>query len=304
LRIQKNLVFRKLPIYTHIHKFNWIFCIILHLTFEEFINYKSTQNLSFYKRGIKKETLEFIKNDFEEFLLYGGYPKVVISKSKDEKKEVVKNLVNSYLLKEIREILSFENSYEYEKLLEIMAVKNANILNKTNISSDSGISLQKIDYMIDILEKTYILKKLRPVNIQKIKEIIKSPKIYFLDLGFRNAIMDLFNSTNLRVDKGYIYETFIFSELIKYGFKPKFYNYKNSNEVDFLLEKEGKKIGIEIKSLINNTNIEKSYRNYIEKYSIDEFYILNEKIFDEKVIGKTKVIFAHYLNVFDKIISK
>ncbi len=185
-----------------------------------------------------------------------------------------------------------------------MAVKNANILNKTNISSDSGISLQKIDYMIDILEKTYILKKLRPVNIQKIKEIIKSPKIYFLDLGFRNAIMDLFNSTNLRVDKGYIYETFIFSELIKYGFKPKFYNYKNSNEVDFLLEKEGKKIGIEIKSLINNTNIEKSYRNYIEKYSIDEFYILNEKIFDEKVIGKTKVIFAHYLNVFDKIISK
>lgn len=274
---------------------------IFPLTFEEFISYRSIDDLNFYNRGLKAETLDFIKNSFEEFLVYGGYPKVVVSKTKNEKEEIIKNLVNSYILKEIREILSFENSYEYEKLLEIMAVKNGGILNKSNIASDSGINMQKIDLMLDILEKTYILKKVRPITIQKIKELIKSPKVYFQDLGFRNAILETFTSTDLRVDKGFIYENFILSELIKAGIKVKFYNYKNISEVDFIIEKNGKTIAIEIKSSINNENIDKSYRNYIDKYSPDEFYIFNEKYFSEVKYNNTKVVFTHFLNIFQTI---
>lgn len=276
---------------------------IFPLTFEEFINYKSSNDLNFYNRGLKAETLDFMKNYFEEFLIYGGYPRVIISNTKEEKEEIIKNLVNSYILKEIREILSFENSYEYEKLLEIMAVKNGGILNKSNIASDSGINMQKIDLMLDILEKTYILKKVRPITIQKIKELIKSPKVYFQDLGFRNAILETFTSTDLRVDKGFIYENFILSELIKAGIKVKFYNYKNISEVDFIIEKGDKTIAIEIKSSINNNNIDKSYRNYIDKYSPDEFYIFNEKYFLDISYNNTKVVFTHFLNIFQLIKS-
>ena len=266
-------------------------------TFEEFLSYNDNTLISMYQRGISKETLSFLEIYFEEFLQYGGYPQIVKESLIEDKQDNLLNLVNSYLLKEIREILSFENSHEYEKLLEILSIKNGDILNKSNVAGDSGIKINKIDSMISILEKTYIINLLRPVQIQTIKELIKSPKLYFLDLGFRNAIMENFSKSNLRVDKGFIYETFILSELKKYGLSPKFYNYKNSSEVDFIIEKDGKSIAIEIKSSINNSNIDKSYRTYIEKFEPDYFYILNEKYFEEQKIKETKVIHTHFLNI-------
>ncbi|MEC8221148.1 MAG: ATP-binding protein [Nanoarchaeota archaeon] len=272
---------------------------IFPLNFEEFLSFRDATLINMLKRGINEETLPFVENYFEEFLQFGGYPQITKENTIKEKENSLKNLVNSYLLKEIREILSFENSYEYEKLLEILSIKNGDILNKSNIASDSGIKLNKIDSMISVLEKTYIINLLRPVQVQAIKELIKSPKIYFLDLGFRNAILENFSKSNLRVDKGFIYETFVLSELKKQGLKPKFYNYKNSSEVDFIIEKNGKTIAIEIKSSINNSNIDKSYRTYIEKYKPDSFYILNEKFFEKQEIENTKVIHTHFLNIVD-----
>lgn len=272
---------------------------IFPLNFEEFLSFRDATLINMLKRGINEETLPFVENYFEEFLQFGGYPQITKENTINEKENSLKNLVNSYLLKEIREILSFENSYEYEKLLEILSIKNGNILNKSNIAGDSGIKLNKIDSMISVLEKTFIINLLRPVQVQAIKELIKSPKIYFLDLGFRNAILENFSKSNLRVDKGFIYETFVLSELKKQGLKPKFYNYKNSSEVDFIIEKNGKTIAIEIKSSINNSNIDKSYRTYIEKYKPDSFYILNEKFFEKQEIENTKVIHTHFLNIVD-----
>lgn len=270
---------------------------IFTLTFEEFLNYKDKNLLKIYQNGVVLETLDFINSLFEEFVTFGSYPRVILENSDKEKEEILANLVNSYLLKEIREILSFDNSYEYEKLLEILSIKNGGILNKSSVSSDTGINLNKVESMISILEKTFILNLLRPIDKKQVKELIKSPKIYFLDIGFRNSIIESFQKINLRVDKGYIYETFIYSELVKAGIKPKFYNYKNSSEVDFILEKNGKTVAIEVKSSINNLNLDKSYRNFIEKYKPDYFYVLNEKFFESFEYEGTNVVFTHFINI-------
>ncbi len=268
------------------------------LTFKEFLSFKDEKLVKIYEKEIKKELVPFFENLLEEYLIYGGYPQVVITDNLEEKKNILKLLVNNYLLKEIRDVLSFENSFEYEKLLEILAIKNANLLNKTNIANDSGINTIKIDSMINILSKTYIISLLRPYENKKIKELIKSPKIYFEDLGFRNLLLDSFTKINLRVDKGEIFETFIFQELKKQEKNLKFYNFKNSSEVDFLVKIENELIPIEVKSNLSGLKIEKSAQSYIKLYSPKIMYVLNANEFGEIIFENTKVIFTHYLNVY------
>jgi len=268
------------------------------LSFEEFLNYKHPEFLTTYLKNINQKNLPLVEKLFQEFLIYGGYPQIVIQKTKEEKEFVLKNLINTYLLKEIKDILAYKSSYEFENLLKILAITDSTLLNKSNLSSDLGTYANKINEMLNVLKNTYILNIIKPYTNKKIKELIKSPKTYFQDLGFKNALLRNFNKLDLRVDKGAILENFILSELTKLELTPLFYNYKNSSEVDFLIEKNGKKFAIEVKSNLNGLKVNKGLKVYIEKYNPDEIYIFNLNTEGEIKINNTKIIFLHHLNIF------
>jgi len=235
--------------------------------------------------------------------MYGSYPQIVLEKTNEEKQFALESLVNNYLLKEIKDILSYKNSYEFENLLKFLAISDSTLLNKSNISSDLGVHINKITEMINVLNNTYIINILKPFQNKKIKELIKSPKTYFWDLGFKNILINNFNKLSLRVDKGAILESFVLSQLLKNNLKSKFYNYKNSSEVDFLIEYNNKKIAIEVKSNLTGLKVEKGLRVYIEKYMPEIVYIFNLNTQGEMIIGKTKIVFLHHLNI-DRVLKK
>lgn len=268
---------------------------IFPLSFNEFINYKKKELLNIDK--IDNLNISLFNQFFNEFIIYGGYPNVVYQNTNEEKEFILRNLVNTYLLKEIKDILLYKNSFEFENLLKFLATTDSTILNKSNISRDLNVYLAKINEMISVLEKTFIINIVRPIFNKKIKEIIKSPKTYFADLGFKNSLVNNFNSLELRVDKGAIVENFILSELVKQGIKVNFYNYRNQEEVDFIFEKDGKKIAIEVKSNLSGLKIEKSLKNYIEKFKPNIVYIFNLNQDGIIQIDDTKVIFLHHINV-------
>ncbi|MFP4403767.1 MAG: ATP-binding protein [Nanoarchaeota archaeon] len=263
------------------------------ISFEEYINYKDKKLLNLYNKGISKESFLLFKNYFEEYLIFGGYPEVVLEKDNEIKKEILKSLINTYLLKEIKDILSYKDSFEFEKILEILSINLGSILNKTNLSNTLGISRYKFDEIISVLQKTYIIQLLKPLSNSKIKEIIKSPKIYFKDNGFRNLLINNFNKLNIRNDKGFIYENFVLNEINNHNLKAHFYKYRNGAEIDFIINN----IAFEIKSSLNNMNIEKSFSGFIEKIKPKKIYVLNEKIFGERTIKNTKIIFTHIINI-------
>lgn len=235
---------------------------------------------------------------FEEFLIYGGYPDIVIEENKEDKQFALKTLINTYLLKEIKDILKSKSSFEYENLLKFIAITDSTILNRTNISSDLGIYISKVNEMINVLSNTFIINILKPFQNKKIKELIKSPKIYFNDLGFKNGILNIFNPINLRVDKGAILESFILSELEKKEIENlNFYNYKNSSEIDFTFEKNSELIGIEVKSNLSGLKVERGLREFIVKYNPKIIYIYNLNVEGELKINNTKIIFTHHINV-------
>lgn len=270
---------------------------IYHLNFSEFLRYKNEGLYNVYSKGINENNFNLIKLEFEEFITYGSYPQTILENDKKIKEEIIGSLVNTYLLKEVRDILQYKNSFEFEKVLEGLSVNLGSLINKSGLSSDLSITRYKIDEILSQLEKTYVITLLKPISSSKIKELVKSPKIYFHDIGFRNYLVKNFNNLSIRNDKGYIYENFVLTEIIKKGYVPQFYNYKNGSEIDFVINYNGKIIGFEIKSSLNNINVEKSISGFIEKIKPNKIYILNEKVYGNRKIENTEIEFTHITNI-------
>lgn len=243
-------------------------------SFKEFLKVKEPEIIPIYKKGkYKKEIIAKLNKYLEEFILYGGYPRVVLSKKIEEKNKVLENIFNTYLLKEIKEILNLSNDYQLINLLKALSLQIGNIINYNELASLTGFQYLELKKYLNILEKTYICSLIKPFYTNKRTELVKSPKVYFFDFGFRNICID--NFSHERSDKGNLYENFIFSELIKKDIKTKYWNTKSKAEVDFIIEKKGKIIPIEIKSIIKEDKITKSFDSFIEKYKPGKGYFLS-----------------------------
>jgi uncharacterized protein len=273
-------------------------------SFNEFIRVKDDRLSKLYEKGnYKDEITRRLNKHLQEFILYGGYPRVVLSKTLEEKRKVLEGIYNTYLLKEIKEILDLSNDYSLIKLLKALSMQIGNIINYNELSNLTDFSYSDLKKYLNILEKTYICKLLMPFYTNKRVELVKSPKVYFFDLGFRNICLDNFSKG--RTDIGSMYENFIFSEMIKNNTNVKFWNTKSKAEVDFIIEKQNKIIPIEIKSTLNNTLITKSYHSFIDKYKIKEGYILSLNFEGKKETNDQKIIFlpfVKFLNIPKKSI--
>lgn len=224
------------------------------LDFEEFLWFlqkeKLSENLTNIK-NLKGDKLGSTLKDFEEllkeFLIFGGYPEVVLKKTKEEKKEVLDSIFDLYVKKDLIEYLKIDNVLETKKLIEYIAVNNGRKIKYDDISKLTSLNFSQIKQRLEILKETYLLAELRPFFTNKNKEIVKIPKIYFIDPGVRNYFINNFNNLSLRNDSGFLFETFVISELIKCGVKNlKFWQDKNENEVDILID-EPIQIPIEVK---------------------------------------------------------
>ncbi|MCK5107924.1 MAG: ATP-binding protein, partial [Nanoarchaeota archaeon] len=177
-------------------------------SFKEFLSYKNPELISiFNKKKYGTEILSQLNKYLEEFLSYGGYPAVVLTESKESKKLILKNIFNTYILREIKEILELSENDKLVLLLKSFSLQIGNLINYTELSNITGFDFNTLKKYIKILEDTFICMRCLPFYTNKRTEIIKSPKIYFLDYGFRNICIDNFSKE--RTDKGQIYENLI-----------------------------------------------------------------------------------------------
>ena len=251
-----------------------------------------------YTKKLSLQSKHQLSNYFNKHITYGGFPDVILATTNDNKRKELQNLVDVYLLKEIREILHFENEFEYLLLLKRLSANNGSIVNYSNISKDINVHSKRVKEMISILEKTGIISIITPFFENTIKEMIKSPKIYFNDLGFRNQLISNFSDIEYRQDKGEMFENFFVIVCRKFGIVPQFYNIKNQYEVDFCIMRNGKKYFFEIKSKLNSSKLTPSMKKAIKYENIDYFYVLNKTIEDEFEFENTKIKFDSLFNVY------
>jgi len=257
-------------------------------SFREYMRAKDKKLEKYLReKRVSKIILERLNHHLENYLIYGGYPQVVLSESDDQRKKVLDSILNTYLLKEIREILDLSEDYRLMNLMKALSLQIGNILNYNEISKITGFSYLDLKKYLNILEKTFVIKQIRPYFTNKRTEIVKAPKIYFYDLGFRNAIINNFERE--RAEKGSIYENFVFSELVIRGVEPRYWNTKSNAEVDFILEKKGRLIPLEVKLNLTGKRLTKSFRSFLEKYPSEKGYFLS-KSFSGTLIEKNTSI--------------
>lgn len=226
-----------------------------------------------------EESIGFIKSEqqFENRLLYGFYPEVINNQGKEEK--TLKNLVNSYLYRDILAFSEIRKPEVLEKLLQALALQMGSEVNYNELSQTVGINKVTVQNYIDILEKGYIVFRLNSFSRNLRNEIKQNRKIYFFDNGIRNMIIGNFNQLNLRVDKGALWENFLVSERYKQNLykdtfaKMYFWRTKQQQEVDFVEERSGKIFGFEFKWA---NKIVKFPQKFIETYQVDGKVIYRE----------------------------
>lgn len=225
------------------------------LDFEEFLRFKKEDRLAENLENIKKlrgdnlsNPLTEYKKLLTEFMIFGGYPEAALKNSKEEKIQVLNSIFDLYVKKDLIEYLNIEKILNVKRLIEFLAVNNGQKIKYEEISKIASLNFNDVKRYIEILKETYLIQFIKPFYKNKNKELAKIPKIYFIDNGVRNYFVNNFNELKLRDDAGFLFEGFILSELIKSGIKEiKFWQDKNLEEVDFIIEKDGKIIPLEVK---------------------------------------------------------
>lgn len=273
------------------------------LSFSEFLNYKDNQIYTLYQNSskngeisksdeIKKTTLKL----FEEYLIYGGYPRVVLAKTQEEKELSLGSVIDNYLLKEIRSLLKLATEDELLKLTQLLSLQIGNLISYNELALSTGFSRIELKKHLNILKQTYILDLIKPYFNNRRVELVKNPKAYFIDTGMRNKIIDNFSKVGQRTDIGQLAENYVF-ETLRQNFpfpkKINFWRTKSQAEVDFVIETKGEVVPIEVKyAPLGNTVIGKSMHSFIEKYSPKKAIITTTGDVMIKKIKNTKVHFT------------
>jgi len=242
-------------------------------SFGEFLRVKDERLQQLYTQANENLSAPITKKIygyFEEYLTYGGYPRVILSQSSEEKKEVLKNLLSIYLLRDIKEIARIADETKMYKLLKALSLQIGNVVVYSELSKLIGVNAVQLKEYLSVFEKAFLTKTISPFFTNKQLEIVKNPEIFFFDMGLRNVIIKNFSALEDRVDKGAMLENFVFRELVERDVK--YYRTKNGAEVDFIIDDT---IPIEVKSNLSSMKISKSYYYFLENYKPNVGYVLS-----------------------------
>ncbi|MEI8232814.1 MAG: ATP-binding protein [bacterium] len=193
----------------------------------------------------------------ENILIYGQYPAML---THPKRNLYLNNLVSSTIFKDLLELELLENKRAAHSLLKLLAHQIGNLINYAELATRLNIDSRTVKRYIELFEQSYIIFRLYPYSTNKRDEIGKSPKIYFHDLGVRNALVGDWSPLQSRGDAGALFENFVISELNKYlHYSQLDYNFNywrttNGAEVDLVISNPSQVVAIEIKSKARRVN--------------------------------------------------
>ena len=218
---------------------------LLPLSFGEFLLWKDERLYGLYdecketvwsyiREGERIDCTDIpLKNKWEEYVTFGGYPEVVLSDSAQEKWEVLSQILFSFVDRDALSAFGVRRRSLFLDVLRLIAKSVGSLFSKSSVASALGTTYHTIDQYIAILLYSFIVFEARQ-PLRSFSDIRKRPKLYFYDLGLRNLLTTDKRPFPLRDDKGRILENYVARRIREEEETVTFYR-KKKTEIDFLV---------------------------------------------------------------------
>ncbi len=261
------------------------------LSFHEFLQFKQEDKLSEewlemqHREKYQGPNRVKINSFFEEYLIYGGYPEVVLAGTDKEKQEVLKELVNSYMKKDALEA-GVREEQKFFQLARLLANQAGNMVNSNELGNTLKMAGATVDNYIYIMQKSFIVNLLTPFYGNLRKELTKMPKVYFNDNGLRNVLTNNFSRFSDRQDKGELLENYVYNRLGKLHGADSLHYWRTAdgNEVDFIVE-QGIRLGLAYEVKYNDVAFKPNkYHKFTEAYPDFKLFCISAVVSKENTI--------------------
>lgn len=267
--------------------------------FNEFCDFKTgyryeNKLYDFFK--IERDKIELL---LEEYLNFGGYPRIILENESLEKNKIMGEIFRSCIEKDLLSLLRIDRPEAFSLMIKIIASQAGQILNYSKLSQQSGLTFAPLKKYLWYAQKIFLLKEARPYFSNKQKEITKSPAMYFCDLGLRNFSVDLMGRLRDPQSFSFVFQNFVFNALYEEtrdsAATINFWRTISGAEVDFVVNRGREIIPIEVKYAdLNKVEIGRSLASFIQKYNPKTAIIVNKSFSGERKIGGTKVVAAPF----------
>ncbi len=273
------------------------------LNFKEFVNYKTDYQYEgkwaeFFK--INSEQGEAL---LKEYLVFGGYPRIVLASTYEEKIRFLDEIYKSYLEKDIAFWLNVGKVEEFSNLIKLISSQVGRTVNYSELANTLNLSQIYVKKYLFYLEKTFIISKLTPFFTNPRKELSKAPLYYFFDLGLKNYVLGEANPLEKKDEAGYLFENFVHNALkdkTSYSTdKLNFWRTKNGAEINFVLQTGEGLIPYEAKfKNLKQPQLGRSIHSFIDTYSPSKVFIINKSWSHKQKKGATNIIFSPFRELF------
>jgi len=258
------------------------------LSFDEYLQFSGYDHLLLELEKIRFQA-DFIStanrelmDQLNDYLIFGGYPEVVLEKNSDERILLLKELKNAFLKKDIDEAgISYHD--KFYMLLTLLAGQTGNLVNRNELANTVGVDNKTIDNYLYVLQNSFHIELVKPFYSSLRKELTKMPKVYFKDTGMRNSALNRFYGFQNREDQGQLLENFVYKRLTNLYDKDniKFWRTTDKKEIDFIVStsfNEG--MAYEVKMNCRNIN-SISKKRFSESYPDYRFQAVSYALNDE-----------------------
>lgn len=202
------------------------------LNFAELLSFNgvSVSEIPLQSAGVfLKSEYDRLKNYYETYINYGGFPEVVLSPVISDKKDMIQDIISSYINFDIALLSDIRNPANLYKLIKLLSVRIGTKLDISKLTSLTGISRPTVENYLDLLEQSYLIKAIPVLSNSPDREITKAKKVYFLDNGIA--------SVSAEAGSGAMFENAVFNQL-RFKGDVSYYQLKSGKEIDFILDKE------------------------------------------------------------------
>ena len=228
----------------------------------------------------ERESAHQTRAHLELRLIYGSYPEVVLMDSNKDRQLYIKELIASYLFRDILQLEGIRHADKLLRLLQLVAFQIGREVSTSELGAQLSMSKNTVDRYLDLLEKAYVLYSRRGFSRNLRKEITKSRRYYFYDNGIRNGLINNFNPLAMRDDAGELWESYILVERLKYNLynghlaDSYFWRTYDRQEIDLVEEWGGQLLATEMKWSARSHRVPGAWR---KAYPASSFQVVHSE---------------------------